>query len=222
MFGKSAFADVSQQPVALASATSQQPWNGKSVEDIFDAPAYLMPPIESLFDDLMSDFVKPRPVETEAAYDGEEGKEEEEEDAGMDVDVESEKPVVVAERTERVVDMREMNGFIELFRQHAIKGVFCAVVVYFLSFFAHTLVPSASGPPPTSIPRPQTNGTSNGAHKPPNGAASTKINGHANSRSDAPSAYPSPASSPSQTATPVPTETSPAVLGKKRKKSLGS
>lgn len=119
VFGKSAFADVSQQPVALASATSQQPWNGKSVEDIFDAPAYLMPPIESLFDDLMSDFVKPRPVETEVARDAE----EEEEDGGMDVDMEeSEKHVVVAERTERVVDMREMNSFIELFRQHALKG----------------------------------------------------------------------------------------------------
>lgn len=225
VFGKSAFADVTTQPSSVPSlASQQQPWNGKSVEDIFDIPAYLMPPVESLFDSLMEDFVKLRstdPDESKAVG----ADEEEEEDVGMDVDVDEKSVVVVREQTRRTFDAREMDDFVQLFRQHAIKGTLLRPSVS-LSF-AHPYA-TASGPSPKSIPRPLPNGapttTTNGTHKPPNGVAHPKkLNGHAASPSETSQAYPSPASSPAHSTTPMPpTQTSPAVVGKKRKKSLAS
>ncbi|THH12798.1 hypothetical protein EW146_g7353 [Bondarzewia mesenterica] len=199
IFGKSAFADLSNEPSALPS-TSPMPahsWSGKDVANIFDAPSYLMPPLETLFDSIIDGFLKPRPLESEDvdASEAEAEGGDADEDVEMDIDAEEgNRPIVVGERLDRVIDWREMNTFIEVFRQHAIKPP------------AH---------PPASIPRPQPNG--NGIHKPSNGStflAVSKANGIA--RPETPVAYPSPESRSSSE------PSSPAAIGKKRKKSAAS
>lgn len=113
VFGKSAFADVTQRPSLVSSvASQQQPWNGKSVEDIFDIPAYLMPPVESLFDSLMEDFVKLRSIDLDESK-GADADKDEEEDVGMDVDEDEQPVVVVREQTRRTFDARDMDDFVE-------------------------------------------------------------------------------------------------------------
>ncbi|KAI0068107.1 WD40 repeat-like protein [Artomyces pyxidatus] len=126
IFGESAFVDVSithpRPPVDNASRS----WNGKELTDIFDAPAYLMPPLETLFDSLMSGFLQPRPAMTEEPVKARRtanGDGSEDEDEEMDVDEDASQSLL-NRPPDRIVDGYEMDTFIELFRQHAVKGEF--------------------------------------------------------------------------------------------------
>ncbi|KAJ8468395.1 hypothetical protein ONZ51_g9678 [Trametes cubensis] len=199
IFGASAFADLATGPSASTSAiaSSAQPWKGKEVAQVFDAPAHLLPPLETLFDAVMDGFLTARP-------DDEHEDQDKELEEDMDVDEAAEgpsQPIKGGAPLDRVVDRQEMHGFVELFAQVAIKA-------------------PPSGPPP-AFPQP------NGIHKrngiPPhiNGirtapstpANATKVNGVTpKGQSYTPSRPPSTPQS----------DASPAVkAGKKRKKSLG-
>ncbi|KAG1864735.1 WD40-repeat-containing domain protein [Suillus subalutaceus] len=59
MFGVPALTDVSHNPVSSTSDTSL-PWKSSETGSVFDAPAYLMPPMESLFEPLINGFLKLR------------------------------------------------------------------------------------------------------------------------------------------------------------------
>ena len=125
IFGASAFADLATAPgPSTASTSSAQPWKGKEVSEIFDAPAHLLPPLETLFDAVMDGFLTARPSDEGAL----------EEVAGADEEMDVDEPLDEGARPlksaplDRVVDRQEMSGFVELFMQHAIKGVFLSLM----------------------------------------------------------------------------------------------
>lgn len=64
IFGASAFMDLSDFPAAFDSTSTQginnATWSRKDAAGLFDAPAYLMPPIGSLFDSAMDGLLKAR------------------------------------------------------------------------------------------------------------------------------------------------------------------
>ncbi|KAG2076892.1 WD40 repeat-like protein [Suillus decipiens] len=59
MFGVPALTDVSYNAVSSTIDTSL-PWKSSETGSVFDAPAYLMPPMQSLFEPLMNGFLKLR------------------------------------------------------------------------------------------------------------------------------------------------------------------
>ncbi|KAI0361404.1 WD40 repeat-like protein [Trametes cingulata] len=203
IFGASAFADLATAPsTSAAAATSLAPWKGKEGAQAFDAPAHLVPPLETLFDAVMDGFLATRPDDADK-------QEEQEHEEEMDVDEDGEtpaRPLTGGAQLDRVVDRQEMNAFVEVFIQSAIKA------------------PPSSRPPPPPVPQV------NGIHK-PNG-----VPPHINGVRPAPSTPASTSKSkpkpngatpngvtypPSQPA-PSESDASPAVkAGKKRKKSLG-
>ncbi|CDO72978.1 hypothetical protein BN946_scf185007.g32 [Trametes cinnabarina] len=198
IFGASAFAGLASAPStsAAASSTTAQPWKGKEVAQIFDAPAHLLPPLETLFDSVMDGFLATRPAEAEDQDDRDNDNEED-----MDVDEVAdadERPVKGGAPVDRVVDRQEMHGFVELFVNVAIKAP-----------------PSKPQPQPNGIHKP--NGIPshlNGVRTAPSTPANvTKPNGITpKGQTYTPSKPP---------ATPQ-SDSSPAVkAGKKRKKSLG-
>ncbi|KIP12046.1 hypothetical protein PHLGIDRAFT_399665 [Phlebiopsis gigantea 11061_1 CR5-6] len=119
IFGRSAFTDLSARNANVAVPASQgSAWKGKEVERIFDTPAYLLPPLGSLFDPLMDEFLTPR-TDTDAAPSSGANKYAERQD--VDVDMEGvEGPILVGNRLERVIDQREMATMIELFKHHGL------------------------------------------------------------------------------------------------------
>lgn len=128
IFGKSAFADLSIEPSSPPFLAKGQHWSGKDVANVFDAPAYLMPSIGTLFDSVMSNFLRPRPAEIESIVDEVQG--ENDEDVDMETDGEdADRPILVGERLDRLVDWREMNILIEVFREHAIKCKLSRIVL---------------------------------------------------------------------------------------------
>ncbi|KAI0652052.1 WD40 repeat-like protein [Trametes meyenii] len=198
IFGASAFADLGAAPsTSTAAASAAQSWKGKEVADVFSAPAHLVPPLEMLFDAVMDGFLAVRPDDADEHED-----QEAEHDEEMDIDETAvpARPIKGGAPLDRVVDRQEMQGFVELFMQCAIKA-----------------------PPSIPPPTPQVNGIHhklngipphvNGIRTTPSTPASAakpngvSINGHVHTPS-----RPSPAQS----------DASPVVkAGKKRKKSLG-
>jgi NET1-associated nuclear protein 1 (U3 small nucleolar RNA-associated protein 17) len=122
VFGESAFAALaigSGYPQTVAQQTGTV-WTGSATARLFDGPAYLMPPLETLFDSVMDGFLSLRVQEQDGDRVDQVGaEEEEEEDVEMDVE---EGPMVVGAKVDRIVDSQEMGMFIDLFRQHAVKG----------------------------------------------------------------------------------------------------
>lgn len=118
IFGASAFADLSNVPSTVGSvstpAASALPWNGNDVTGLLDTPAYLMPPIESLFEPLMDSFLKPRPKEKER--DDTPNTKPQDEDVEMADQSRDGDFLVTETRQERVVDQDEMDAFIKLFK----------------------------------------------------------------------------------------------------------
>ncbi|KAK0208756.1 WD40-repeat-containing domain protein [Desarmillaria ectypa] len=110
IFGKSAFASqsfISNRPSSIATSAPSK------VRSLFDGPSYLMPPLESLFDDVMDDFLKPRQVKmTKIA--------ENDVDVDMDVDEATDAPPAVVRR-KLVVNEEEMGMFVDLFKAHSLK-----------------------------------------------------------------------------------------------------
>jgi NET1-associated nuclear protein 1 (U3 small nucleolar RNA-associated protein 17) len=113
IFGKSAFAD-SQVVPALPVENLTRCWTGKEALDAFDSPAYLMPPLGSLYDPIMDGLLKPRP---ETVHNGSMGTGDE------DVEMDEEDVVAVFADTHRhrMVSREEVDTFIELFRKHSIQ-----------------------------------------------------------------------------------------------------
>jgi NET1-associated nuclear protein 1 (U3 small nucleolar RNA-associated protein 17) len=116
MFGISAFANV-ERPLALElSSGSIAKGSSRVAAAILDTPAYLMPPLESLFEPLINGFLQPRPSSLGApAPGGVEDPEDEEAEMEVDEPINSDEPFIVGARPERVVDAREMDDFVELF-----------------------------------------------------------------------------------------------------------
>lgn len=124
IFGKSALNDAAVKQSAAVVAQTLAPWKGKEVARIFDTPAYLLPPLGTLFDPLLDEFLVERsgvdaPMDTE-----------EQQDEQQDVDVEMEGvdgPILVGNRLERIVDEGEMTIMIALFQSHALH---CESIVF--------------------------------------------------------------------------------------------
>jgi len=124
IFGKSAFDDVTY-PSVSAENSAFVPREGKqAVTSFFDTPAYLMPPLETMFDSIMQTFVKPRST----VEDGEDDvkrveRDGEEMDVDEDPEPDSGAPLIV-EDTTRVVDEREMYEFVEIFKRYGLTGTY--------------------------------------------------------------------------------------------------
>ena len=122
IFGKSAFEDVAH-PTISTETYAYIPRQGKqAVTAFFDTPAYLMPPLETMFDSMMQTFLPSR-----STVESEEGREEraKKDDEEMDVDefpIPEEDAPLIAKNTTRVVDEREMYEFVEIFKQYGLAG----------------------------------------------------------------------------------------------------
>jgi len=123
IFGKSAFDDVTH-PIVPAETSAYVPREGKqAVTSFFDTPAYLMPPLETIFDSIMQTFVRPR-----SAVEHGEGdlmrieRDDEEMDVDEDPVPEDSAPFIVKDTT-RVVDEREMHEFVEIFKRYGLAVV---------------------------------------------------------------------------------------------------
>lgn len=117
IFGKSAFA-VSPNAPALPMKSPTRPWTGKEAVEAFDSPAYIMPPLDTLYDPIMNSLMKPR---FENIRDNSMGPGDE--DAEMDAeDVDT--VLASTRRLPRIVSRGEIETFIELFRKHSIRCKF--------------------------------------------------------------------------------------------------
>ena len=117
IWGDSALTGTLVDPLIQTKVASTASRNGQEIADIFGGPAYMIPPLETLFEPIMTHFLTPRPPEDETVRVPEDG-----EDTSMDVDESQSDVRVSGTRTERVVDAREMDALIHLFRQHGVKG----------------------------------------------------------------------------------------------------
>ncbi|TCD65669.1 hypothetical protein EIP91_002342 [Steccherinum ochraceum] len=177
IFGASIFA-APPPPLPLAHTTTSQPssWKGKDVEKVFDAPSYLMPPLDALFDPLLQSFLVERPPERANEA---EAADADDADDRMDEDG----PILVGNRLERIVDSDEMVAMIDLFKMHAIQAP----------------KPAVNGVHVNGIhkPGPQVNGISHSA-------ASTPLTKHKPSHLPSTASKPAPAASPAQSTTASP------------------
>jgi len=82
-----------------------------------------MPPLETVFDSIMQTFLTPRSTVKSG---GDDVKQVEKDDEGMDVDedavLEDDSPFVV-KNTTRVVDEREMDEFVKIFKRYGLTGM---------------------------------------------------------------------------------------------------
>ena len=216
IFGKIALADVTpSRPVVPASTTA--PWKGKEVEKIFDTPSYLLPPLGTLFDPILDEFLSPRPPE-DATGDQDDAEAPPEDE--MDADG-SQAPIIVGNRLERIVDGAEMASMVELFKAHGVHGTsyiqwhLAGADLLCVILFASS-APSANATP---APRPLVNGHT---------AATAKVNGAASPAPATPKSVPSKRRQVNGVHPPVPSEPpsplvadSPAKAGQKRKKTVG-
>jgi NET1-associated nuclear protein 1 (U3 small nucleolar RNA-associated protein 17) len=122
IFGDSALSMVPiDTAIPKTAATTPKPGIGKDViTNMLSGPAYLIPPLETLFEPLMNLFLTPRPPEDVATPGPSMAGDEE--DAIMDVDGPLDSPFVSGAPTERVIDAKEMDALIGLFRHHSVKG----------------------------------------------------------------------------------------------------
>lgn len=116
IFGASAFIDLSNSPTAFEPASTQDisnvPWSRKGAATLFDAPAYLMPPIGSLFDSAMDELLRARTDEQNRDPD-----EHSQQDDDIEMNRQSDEEVTLGAHLTRVVDQREMDLFIDLFKR---------------------------------------------------------------------------------------------------------
>ncbi|KAJ7727818.1 WD40 repeat-like protein [Mycena maculata] len=115
IFGKSAFSEQAAAPQSLAPASAARPWTGRQGTEVLDGAAYLLPPLENLFDSLMAGFLKPRAVDASAFP----ADVPDNQDAGMTDD-----PVttLAGGDAKRLVDDREKDALAGLFKKHTLKA----------------------------------------------------------------------------------------------------
>ncbi|EKM61312.1 uncharacterized protein PHACADRAFT_180447 [Phanerochaete carnosa HHB-10118-sp] len=200
IFGKSAFENLAARNanVELPSTYTGSSWKGKEVERTFDTPTYLVPPLGTLFDLLLDEFLAVR-TETESTP-----KQDAQQDVDQEADVEMEgvEPLIlVGNQLERVVDHHEMTAMIELFKNHSLCSSSPASVAPTPKKMAQT-----NGPPKANgVPNGTANSVLNGVK--PNGLApKTSLQNLDNAASEA--------ASPKHVTSP------PAKAGQKRKQSL--
>ncbi|KAJ4485810.1 WD40 repeat-like protein [Lentinula aciculospora] len=110
IFGKSIF----DQPLADDSSAATLHRPAASVDKtVFDVPAHLAPPLESLFDSIMMGFLKQRPIEQD--YPTEEASGDD--DVSMEVD--NPEPVVPSRSTK--VDAKEITSLVAVFQMHSLQ-----------------------------------------------------------------------------------------------------
>lgn len=114
MFGVSSFSSPSKP--SDSAPGSAFPWSRNKIAEFFDVPAYLMPPIVSLFEPLIDNFIQPRQIE----MDGTQGSlviRHPDEDVDMAAQSDDE-PQTTGMSSERVVDVNEMDMLVDLFRHN--------------------------------------------------------------------------------------------------------
>ncbi|KAF8832075.1 hypothetical protein HHX47_DHR1001243 [Lentinula edodes] len=111
IFGKSIF---DQPPVSDFSAATLQQKAGPDDRTVFDVPAHLSAPVESLFDPLIMGFLKLRPAEQEHLP-MEEGREDE--DVVMEVD--TSEPVASSRLTK--IEGKEIESLVAVFRTYSLQ-----------------------------------------------------------------------------------------------------
>ncbi|KAJ7925936.1 hypothetical protein B0H13DRAFT_1973962 [Mycena leptocephala] len=116
IFGKSAFGEQASASQSLAPASLSRPWTGREGAGVFDEAAYLMPPLEKLFEPLMNGFLKPRAAEVSVVPSAITANED------VDMDGEGRTATVSGVEAKRVVDPQEMDAMIDLFRTHTLKA----------------------------------------------------------------------------------------------------
>jgi NET1-associated nuclear protein 1 (U3 small nucleolar RNA-associated protein 17) len=112
IFGKSAFAEQAR----ASQLSAARPWTGREGTGIFDGAAYLMPPLENLFEPLMNGFLKPRIVEDVLPSVVV--------PADQDVEMGDGRVTPAQGDAKRVVDEQEMGAMIDLFKKHTLKGTY--------------------------------------------------------------------------------------------------
>ena len=120
IFGKSAFDNVTYSTVVTETSSFVSQRGKQAVSSFFDKPAYLMPPLETMFDSIMQSSFLTRST-TEGVADH--GRETQNDDEEMDVDEDQtpENAPFIAENATRIVDEREMYEFVEIFKQYGVK-----------------------------------------------------------------------------------------------------
>lgn len=119
IFGQSAFLDTTvanNKARALATATRIEDRGGRSSVSVFDTPAYLAPPLESLFSTIMDDFLSTT-VDQDIPP-GETINEEGEEEDAMIVDADSPPSIAL----NRVVGDDEIKRLTTLFKAQTIQS----------------------------------------------------------------------------------------------------
>lgn len=151
IFGKSIF---DQPPASDFSAATLQQKAGPDDHTVFDVPAHLSAPVESLFDPLMMGFLKLRPAEQQH-FPMEEGREDD--DVVMEVD--TSEPVTSSRLTK--IEDKEIESLVAVFQTYSLQST-----LLFSSFsFDYQSFAAAHSHPKT----PKTNGIRkvNGVHLKP-------------------------------------------------------
>ena len=204
IFGVSAFQNSPSQDVVTISAIRDDANTGLlKFSRPLDTPAYLLPPLHTMFKPLVESLLQRRDARPPSEA-KDENEQVEEEDAIMeDVPLSS-------TSASRILPNEEMYEFVELFKQQMF-GKFPPVrpTRYLFTFL------SASAPNRTNVPKSTSNLNGNGIAKAMNGdhhkssSTPTAVNG----RNHAPK-RPAEQGGDAQ-------ESSPTIVGKKRKKSIG-
>ncbi|TFK36968.1 WD40 repeat-like protein [Crucibulum laeve] len=185
IFGKSAFNDLPIDTIVSTPKSVHALDSPKERQAVFDAPAYLMPPLHSFFQPMMATFLEARITDTSVI-------ELETDDEDVDMEEDSHDLIVRTQRA-RTVDKKELDLLTNLFRTHSITDD-RAEINGILNGSARSKI----------------NGTSRHSVSPVSSRA--KINGIPSKQ--VATAQPAATLSPS-------IASSPATIGKKRKKSLG-
>ncbi|EGN93138.1 hypothetical protein SERLA73DRAFT_116271 [Serpula lacrymans var. lacrymans S7.3] len=122
MFGITEFSEKSKplpsEQVSTKVDTSL-PWKGSDTSSIFDGPAYLLPPMHTLFEPLIDGFLKLR-VDNEAENEQNEKHEQENGDVDMNMEaVSDDEPESYNPRVDKVTDEEELDTYVSLFKEIA-------------------------------------------------------------------------------------------------------
>ncbi|KAJ7225364.1 WD40 repeat-like protein [Mycena pura] len=113
IFGKSAFGDQGKASHSSGPPSTSASWIGREGTRTFDDAAYLMPPLETLFEPLINGFLKPREVPPPAP------DPVPNEDVNMEADTLT---TFGGAEGKRVVDQNEMDVLVDVFRSHTLKA----------------------------------------------------------------------------------------------------
>jgi NET1-associated nuclear protein 1 (U3 small nucleolar RNA-associated protein 17) len=121
IFGTSALVDVSKElpPRSQPPEAHTQPWTGKEGAKFFDLPAYLTPPLETLYRPLMEGFLRPRNDNDVDLMDVVAEQSQGDEGIAMEAG-EPVRATIPTPFPSRVVGEEEMQFMINVFRQHAL------------------------------------------------------------------------------------------------------